>query len=145
MRAIAVSQRGHGDSDKPLAGYRVEDFAADCAVVPRCSRDRTRRGGRALGFVPELRSQVRPRPSRACHRLVLEASPTTLRGNADLTAFVESVVSGLEDPIDPSFAWTVVAETSSQHLASEVVDRLAVELMKVPRAVEGDVRWATGL
>ena len=32
IRAIAVSQRGHGDSDKPPAGYRVEDFAAD--VVP---------------------------------------------------------------------------------------------------------------
>ncbi len=32
MRAIAVSPRGHGDSDKPATGYRVEDFASD--VVP---------------------------------------------------------------------------------------------------------------
>jgi pimeloyl-ACP methyl ester carboxylesterase len=32
IRAIAVSQRGHGDSDKPATGCRVEDFAAD--VVP---------------------------------------------------------------------------------------------------------------
>ena len=32
IRTIAVSQRGHGDSDKPATGYRVEDFAAD--VVP---------------------------------------------------------------------------------------------------------------
>jgi pimeloyl-ACP methyl ester carboxylesterase len=31
VRAIAVSQRGHGDSDKPLAGYRVEDMAGDIA------------------------------------------------------------------------------------------------------------------
>ena len=30
--ALAVSQRGHGDSDKPQTGYRVEDFAGD--VVP---------------------------------------------------------------------------------------------------------------
>src|SRR5918998_316319 len=29
IRAIAVSPRGHGDSDKPATGYRVEDFAAD--------------------------------------------------------------------------------------------------------------------
>jgi pimeloyl-ACP methyl ester carboxylesterase len=29
VRAIAVSQRGHGDSDKPPAGSRVGDFAAD--------------------------------------------------------------------------------------------------------------------
>jgi pimeloyl-ACP methyl ester carboxylesterase len=27
VRAIAVSQRGHVDSDKPPTGYRVEDFA----------------------------------------------------------------------------------------------------------------------
>jgi hypothetical protein len=29
---VAVSQRGHGDSDKPSVGYAVEDFASD--VVP---------------------------------------------------------------------------------------------------------------
>ena len=29
IRAIAVSHRGHGDSDKPNTGYRVQDFAAD--------------------------------------------------------------------------------------------------------------------
>src|SRR4249919_2602297 len=32
VHAIAVSQRGHGESSKPEKGYRVEDFAAD--VVP---------------------------------------------------------------------------------------------------------------
>jgi pimeloyl-ACP methyl ester carboxylesterase len=29
LRAIAVSQRGHGDSDKPDDGYEVDDFAGD--------------------------------------------------------------------------------------------------------------------
>ena len=29
VRAVAVSQRGHGESDKPETGHRVEDFAAD--------------------------------------------------------------------------------------------------------------------
>lgn len=32
VRAISVSQRGHGASDKPDAGYRVEDFAADVVL-----------------------------------------------------------------------------------------------------------------
>jgi non-heme chloroperoxidase len=32
IRAVAVSQRGHGESDKPDTGYGVEDFAAD--VIP---------------------------------------------------------------------------------------------------------------
>jgi non-heme chloroperoxidase len=29
IRAIAVSQRGHGESDKPASGYAVEHFAGD--------------------------------------------------------------------------------------------------------------------
>ena len=29
IRTIAVSPRGHGQSDKPGSGYRVEDLAAD--------------------------------------------------------------------------------------------------------------------
>ncbi len=35
IRTIAVSQRGHGDSDKPVTGYRVEDFAADAIACDR--------------------------------------------------------------------------------------------------------------
>ena len=33
IRAIAVSQRGHGDSDKPATGYRVADFAGDVVLL----------------------------------------------------------------------------------------------------------------
>ena len=33
IRAIAVSQRGHGDSDKPATGYRVQDFADDAVFL----------------------------------------------------------------------------------------------------------------
>jgi non-heme chloroperoxidase len=32
VRAIAVPQRGHGESGKPGTGYRVEDFAATQAL-----------------------------------------------------------------------------------------------------------------
>ncbi len=33
IRGIAVSQRGHGDSDKPATGFAVEDFAADVVLL----------------------------------------------------------------------------------------------------------------
>jgi pimeloyl-ACP methyl ester carboxylesterase len=67
--------------------------------------------------------------------LVLEASPTTLRGHVGLTRFVESVVSGLQDPLDPSFARSFVADTATEQLPSSFVDTLAGELMKVPARV----------
>lgn len=64
--------------------------------------------------------------------LVLEASPTTLRGHPGLTEFVESVVFGLPDSIEPTFARSFVVDTSSEQLAPALVDRLASELTKVP-------------
>ena len=33
IRAIAVSQRGHGDSSRPTAGYGTDDFAADAVAL----------------------------------------------------------------------------------------------------------------
>jgi non-heme chloroperoxidase len=134
VRAMAVSQRGHGDSDKPRAGYRVEDFAAD--VLPFLNAVDIERAvvvGHS-GSCLTVRRFALDHPERV-GGLVLEASPATLRGNADLTAFVESVVSGLEDPIDPTFARSVVADTSSTNLAPQVVDRLTGELVKVPARV----------
>jgi len=32
IRAIAVTQRGHGEADKPASGYAVTDFADDLVV-----------------------------------------------------------------------------------------------------------------
>jgi non-heme chloroperoxidase len=67
--------------------------------------------------------------------LILEASPTTLRDNAQLLGFVESVVSSLQDPISPDFARSFVADTSSEDVAPDMVDLLVEELPKVPAHV----------
>jgi pimeloyl-ACP methyl ester carboxylesterase len=48
-----------------------------------------------------------------------------------LEAFVKSVVSGLEDPIDPDFARSFVVGTSSRDVAPEVLG----EILKVPARV----------
>jgi non-heme chloroperoxidase len=130
IHVVAVSQRGHGDSDKPQTGYGVEDFAADvpmlldalgldCAVIAGHS-----------GSCLVARRVALDHPDRVSG-LVLEASPTTLRGHARLAELVHSVISNLEDPIDPSFARSFLAETSAA-LAAELVDELVSELLKVP-------------
>jgi pimeloyl-ACP methyl ester carboxylesterase len=134
IRAIAVSLRGHGDSDKPATGYRVEDFAAD--VVPLLDALAVERAVVAghSGSCLVARRVAIDHPERVAG-LVLEASPLTLRGHAGLKGFVESVVSDLTDPIDPAFARSFVAETSSDKLASDLVDQLTGELLKVPARV----------
>jgi pimeloyl-ACP methyl ester carboxylesterase len=131
VRAIAVSQRGHGDSDKPSDGYRVADFAADLLAFLDALHIRRAVVTGHSGSCLTARRFAIDHPDRVAG-LVLEASPSTLRGNAELTAFVEGVVAGLEDPIDPAFARSFVADTSSDRLDPEMVDRLGRELVKVP-------------
>lgn len=131
VRAIAVSPRGHGDSDKPPTGYRVRNFAADVPpLLDALGIGRTVLAGHS-GSCLVVRRVALDHPERVAG-LVLEASPATLAGNAALTAFVESVVSRLADPIEEAFARSFVAGTSSAHLAPELVGQLARDVMKVP-------------
>jgi non-heme chloroperoxidase len=134
IRAIAVSQRGHGDSDKPASGYRVEDFAAD--VVPLLDElgvERAVLAGHSGSCLVARRVAI-DHPERIAG-LVLEASPTSLRGDAGLEAFVTAVVSNLHDPIDAAFARSVVVGTSSEDLAPELLDQLVNDLLRVPARV----------
>jgi non-heme chloroperoxidase len=132
--AIAVSQRGHGDSDKPRTGYRVEDFAADVPLLlDALGIEHAVLAGHS-GSCLVARRVALDHPERVSG-LVLEASPTTLRGHTRLTEFVDSVVSNLHDPIDEAFARAFVADTSSEQLAPGLVDELARELLKVPAHV----------
>ena len=134
IRVIAVSLRGHGDSQKPALGYRVEDFAAD--VVPLLDGlgiERAVLAGHSGSCLVARRVAI-DQPDRVAG-LVLEASPTTLGGDAGLESFLESVVSSLSDPIDPAFARSFVADTSSAELRPELLDQLVGEILKVPARV----------
>jgi non-heme chloroperoxidase len=134
IRAIAVSQRGHGDSDKPRTGYRVVDFAAD--VPPLLDALGIERAVLAAhsGSCLFARRVALDRPERVAG-LLLEAAPTTLRNDPRLERFVESVVSTLEDPIDADFARSFIVDTSSADIGPEAVARLTSELLKVPAHV----------
>jgi len=131
---LAVSQRGHGDSDKPQTGYRVEDFASDVEqLFDRLGIEQAVVAGHS-GSCLVARRVVLDHPERIAG-LVLEASPTTLSGNPYLDRFIESVISTLRDPIDPAFARAFVAETSSENLPPALLAELTAELLKVPARV----------
>jgi pimeloyl-ACP methyl ester carboxylesterase len=134
IRAVAVSQRGHGDSDKPPTGYRVDDFAADVvALLDRLDIERAILAGHS-GSCLVARRVALDHPARIAG-LILEASPATLRGHARLIEFMDSVVATLQDPIDPDFGRSFMADTSSEQLEPALVEELVDELLKVPAAV----------
>lgn len=131
VRCVAVSLRGHGDSSQPETGYRIQDLASD--VVPLLDVlgiERAVLAGHS-GSCLVARRVALDAPDRV-GGLVLEASPTTLRGDAALLRFVESVVAELSSPIDRQFARSFIADTSVDDLAPEFVDVLVEDLLKVP-------------
>jgi pimeloyl-ACP methyl ester carboxylesterase len=134
VRAVAVSMRGHGDSDKPAGGYRVEDFAGD--IVPFLDALNIEQavlvGHSGSGLV--VRRAALDSPERVAG-LVLEASPVTLCGHAGLEAFVRSTVSKLQDPIDLDLVRSFVVDTSSEQISLAHLERLVVEVVKVPARV----------
>ena len=130
LRCVAVSQRGHGASDKPVGSYRVEDFAADVpALLDALAIDRATLVGHS-GSCFTARRVALDHPERV-HGLVLEASPSTLRGHPALAALVGSI----EDPIDPAFARAFVTDTSSADLDDDLVEALVADVLAVPPRV----------
>jgi pimeloyl-ACP methyl ester carboxylesterase len=131
FRVVAVSLRGHGDSSRPPTGYSIEALASD--VVPLLDAldiERAVLVGHS-GSCLVARRVALDAPDRV-EGLFLEASPTTLRGNATLVQFVDLVVSELNDPIDREFARSFVADTSTDQLTPQFVDLLVDDLLKVP-------------
>jgi len=134
VHTIVVSQRGHGESDKPENGYRVEDFATDVVgLLDALAIEQAVLAGHS-GSCFVARRVALDHPERIAG-LLLEASPLTLRPDARLVDFVESVVSNLNDPISPDFARQFVSETSSENVPPDLSDMLASELLKVPARV----------
>jgi non-heme chloroperoxidase len=133
LRAVAVSQRGHGDSDKPERGFTVTDFAADLVpLLDALSVQKAVLAGHS-GSCLVCRRVAIDSPERVAG-LVLEASPTTLRGNERLQSFVVSWISSLEDPIDPEFAQSIIGDTSGG-ISPEMMQTAVDDVQAVPARV----------
>lgn len=134
MRAIALSQRGHGDSDKPESDYEIDDFAADVIeFLDALGIDQAVLAGHSASCLVARRVAM-DHPGRVAG-LILEASPTNLGSDVAFQGFVNSVVLNLRDPISRDFARSFVVDTSSEDVAPEVIDQFVDELLKVPARV----------
>ncbi len=134
IRTIAVSLRGHGDSDKPSHGYRIEDFASDAwDLLEALEVQRAILVGHSGSSLVARRVAI-DHPDRIAG-LVLEASPTTLGTHPRLEQLLTDVIGSLHDPIDAAFARSFLLDTSTEALPAETVDELVAEVQKVPARV----------
>ncbi|HYG88431.1 MAG TPA: alpha/beta hydrolase [Azospirillum sp.] len=133
IHAFALSQRGHGDSDRPQAGYGPRDFAADLAAFMDAHElPSAVIAGHCLGGYVAQRFAL-DYPERTLG-LVLLGSYTTLRGN---TAVAElwDVVSTLTDPADPDFVREFQQSTLAQPTPPGFLDTVVQESLKLPARV----------
>src|SRR5574341_1788925 len=103
IHAFALTQRGHGDADRPATGYRTRDFAADVAAfMDALGLERAIIVGHSMGSTNAMRFAI-DYPERTLG-LVLVGSFATYRGNPAVLEFWETAVSRLTDSVDPGFA-----------------------------------------
>ncbi len=102
IHAFALTQRGHGDADRPASGYRPRDFVADLAAfMDVLDLGQALIVGHSMGSYAAQRFAM-DHPERTLG-LVLMGSFTNWRDNPAVAAFWEEALSTLEDPIDPEF------------------------------------------
>ncbi|MCC7276529.1 MAG: alpha/beta hydrolase [Alphaproteobacteria bacterium] len=137
LRAIAPTQRGHGEADRPAHGYRPEDFAGDVRhLLDALAIDRAVIAGHSMGSNVALRFAI-DHPDRTAG-LALLGAYTTLRGNPVIEELWAADVEPLRDPVDPAFARAFQESTLAQPVPAAFLDTVVAESLKVPARVWRD-------
>jgi non-heme chloroperoxidase len=132
-RLIVITQRGHGQSDKPVSGYHPEDFAADLdAFMTAQNLDKAIIVGHSLGSTI-AQSFALQYPSRVSGLVLLGTIPY-FKTNPALMEF-GSQVALLKDPIDHAFASDFQKSTLRLPIPETYLDSVINETLKVPSLV----------
>ena len=134
IHALAVTQRGHGDSSHPQSGYRFSDFAEDIAAfLDLVDVDKAVIVGHSMGSAVAQRFAI-DHPQRV-KGLVLVGSFATMRDNPAVEEFWETTVSRITDPVDPAIARAFQESTISTSVPPEFYEMVVQESLKVPARV----------
>jgi pimeloyl-ACP methyl ester carboxylesterase len=130
---FALDQRGHGSSDRPVAGYHMRDLAGDViAFMDAKGIARATIVGHSMGsFVAQ--QVVVAAPGRVA-RLVLLSSATSPRALLGMDE-LEQAVDTLADPISERFAREFQESTVHQPLPDEFMDAAVAESLRLPADV----------
>jgi pimeloyl-ACP methyl ester carboxylesterase len=133
IRAVAVSQRGHGDSSRPDSGYRLTDLAADVAAfMDAMGIARAVIVGHSMGASVAQRVVV-DHPDRVAAAVLMGAFASF--DDPPFREFVESSILPLRDPIGAAYAREWQLSTLAQAMDPAHLDVVVSETLKVPAFV----------
>jgi len=134
LHVMALSQRGHGGSDKPLGGYAPAEFAADVAAfMDALGIERAVLVGHSMGSVHALRCAI-DHPSRVAGLLLAGTMPWFGRP-PEMMQFHREHIVPLEDPVPEAFAREFQLSTLARPIADAWLDGFVAESLKVPARV----------
>ena len=134
MHAFAVTQRGHGDADRPDTGYGPRHFAEDlAALLDRLDLDAAVVVGHSMSSSIAQRFAL-DHPERTLG-LVLVGALRSWRDNAAIMEFWRSTVATLTDPVDPQLAREFQLSTLARPVAPAFLQTVVGESLKVPARV----------
>jgi pimeloyl-ACP methyl ester carboxylesterase len=131
LYVVAPDLRGHGDADKPAAGYALDDLTGD--VIGLLDVLQARRvvlvGASSGGYVAQ---QVAVEQPDRVAGLVLAGAPRSLRRRAPFADDVDR----LTDPIDPAWVRSLTASmTTSPEVPGWYRDLMVDQALRVPAEI----------
>ena len=129
LRAVAIDQRGFGDSDRPESGYTIRELGADVlAFLDALQITNATLVGHSFGsFVARQAAIARP-PQVAALVLI----GTGFAAANPVTRDLQNMVRDLPDPIPVEFARDFQASTAYRPLPPEFFERIIAESLKLP-------------
>jgi non-heme chloroperoxidase len=129
IRALAVDQRGFGDSDRPASGYTIPEMAGDAiAFLDALGIERATFVGHSFGSFVARQAAI-AQPDRV-DSLVLIGTGYT--GSNPVTRELQSALRDLPDPIPLEFARDFQASTAHRPLPADFFGRIVTESLKLP-------------
>jgi pimeloyl-ACP methyl ester carboxylesterase len=128
----ALDLRGHGNSERPANGYKVNNFAADVlAFIDAKNLKSVTLVGHSMGSF--IAQQVAYNAPERVSRLVLIGSATTVR-NREVFDF-QQAVNKLTDPVPAQFIKDFQSGTAYEPLPKEFLEQIVAESLKLPASV----------
>jgi len=138
IRAVAVTQRGHGDAPKPESGYLIEDLAGDVVgLMDELEIGRAVVVGHSMGSWVARQIAIE-HPERVLGLVLAGSFRAQVSGDPGTAAAMRELAD-VPDPVTDEVARVFQVSTLAQPIVPELLDTFVAESMKVPARVWRDL------
>ncbi|HMM43112.1 MAG TPA: alpha/beta hydrolase [Thermomicrobiales bacterium] len=131
VRVFALTQRGHGEADRPATGYSPRDFAADLtAFIDALHLGAVVVAGHSMGSAVAQRFAADE--ADRTRGLVLIGGAAAWSNVTDIRELWDEVISTMTEPVDPDFVREFQASTVTRPMSPELLETVVSESLKLP-------------